>query len=158
MSIRRPIDRARSARAISCAGCGACCLHIGTPPGFALFYPPPGTPLAPWARDADDHSIWRRLPAALHTALRRYYDDVQAGRTPDRTAPGLDLPCLWLDTDTRRCRHYAYRPTVCRQFEPGCPACLEHRRRRGLPDRSGGTRDAGARGSRGVGKPSTGVR
>jgi Fe-S-cluster containining protein len=139
-----PTDRMSSYLAISCAGCGACCLHMGTPPGFALFYPPAGKPMAPWAKDSEDYALWRRLPAALNTALRRYYDAVQAGRMPDRTAGGLDLPCLWFYADTRRCRHYAYRPIVCRQFEPGCAACLEHRIRRGLPVRPAASQAAQA--------------
>jgi Fe-S-cluster containining protein len=34
-----------------------------------------------------------------------------------------DYPCLWLDRETGRCRHYDYRPSTCRDFEPGSSDC-----------------------------------
>jgi len=34
------------------------------------------------------------------------------------------LPCLWLDLETLRCRHYAIRPQVCREFELGGKVCV----------------------------------
>lgn len=30
-----------------------------------------------------------------------------------------DTPCTWLDEETRQCRHYEYRPDVCRDYEMG---------------------------------------
>ncbi len=43
-------------------------------------------------------------------------------------------PCVWLDTETRRCEHYYHRPIVCAEFEPGNPICLEDREAEGKED------------------------
>jgi len=32
-------------------------------------------------------------------------------------------PCLWLDLETRECRHYEQRPQICREFERGSATC-----------------------------------
>ncbi len=45
----------------------------------------------------------------------------------------LGLPCLWYDTETKRCKHYEHRPQVCRDFQPGEPQCNEWRVELGLP-------------------------
>ncbi len=37
------------------------------------------------------------------------------------------LPCLWYDPATRTCRHYEYRPAVCREFVVGSNACRSWR-------------------------------
>lgn len=39
----------------------------------------------------------------------------------------LNLPCLWFDVATKRCRHYDHRPIVCREFETGGEDCLRFR-------------------------------
>jgi Fe-S-cluster containining protein len=31
--------------------------------------------------------------------------------------------CAWLDTDSNRCRHYEFRPDICRTFEIGGKWC-----------------------------------
>ena len=36
-------------------------------------------------------------------------------------------PCVWLDQETMRCKHYAYRPTICREFQVGSDACWDMR-------------------------------
>jgi Fe-S-cluster containining protein len=36
--------------------------------------------------------------------------------------------CLWFDAQARRCRHYEWRPQVCRDYELGGFACLAARR------------------------------
>lgn len=33
------------------------------------------------------------------------------------------LPCVWLDIETKRCRHYDYRPQACRDFEVNSQLC-----------------------------------
>lgn len=43
------------------------------------------------------------------------------------------LPCLWYDTELKRCKHYEHRPQVCRTFTPGEPACNSWRVELGLP-------------------------
>ena len=37
-------------------------------------------------------------------------------------------PCAWFDPDTRRCRHYEFRPALCRHFAPGSRECQGVRR------------------------------
>jgi hypothetical protein len=96
-----------------CRDCGACCRHMVRPP----FLGP-------------DDPDWDRL--------NRERPDLVAGIEFDRRMrrankdDGDDYPCLWLDRETGRCRHYQYRPEVCRDFEPGDEDCLAARRRFGL--------------------------
>jgi uncharacterized protein len=60
--------------------------------------------------------------------------EIDAAMEPDwRDRPyNGDGPCLWLDLDTLRCRHYDIRPRVCREFEPGEEDCLDFRRKAGV--------------------------
>lgn len=84
--------------------CGDCCRHIGTPPRL---YP------------SDD------LPPVLRDELIVYYTAVENEEIPDREE--LRLPCLWLTADGR-CRHYEYRPQMCREeVIPGDEWCTEFR-------------------------------
>jgi Fe-S-cluster containining protein len=70
--------------------------------------------------------------------LNRERPDLVAGILHDRRMrwankdDGDDYPCLWLDRETGRCRHYEYRPEVCRDFEPGSEECRKFRSRFGL--------------------------
>lgn len=105
----------------SCEGCGACCLEQGSPPGYALFVPIPYRHLYDWAPDTEDWQHWASMPDALKWELKDYYDGLIAGTTEDRVK--AEWPCLWLDMETRRCRHYEHRPTICREFPPGSDSC-----------------------------------
>ena len=40
----------------------------------------------------------------------------------------FDGPCIWLDLDSRRCKHHEFRPRVCRDFEIGSSGCRQWRR------------------------------
>jgi Fe-S-cluster containining protein len=98
-----------------CRGCGACCMTQGSPPGYAY---PPFRP--------DD------LPAELVAELDAYYAECE------RTGDWRDeQPCFWLDLETRRCKHYRYRPDICQDFEVGSEACLEWRAQPELMPRGG---------------------
>jgi Fe-S-cluster containining protein len=46
--------------------------------------------------------------------------------------PFYGTPCLWYDAQTRRCRHYQYRPLACCEFEIGGYDCHDARRRAGV--------------------------
>ena len=35
--------------------------------------------------------------------------------------------CLWYDAEMKRCRHYEWRPQICRDYELGGTACLLRR-------------------------------
>lgn len=106
----------------NCDGCGACCRHMGTPPGYAAFFPLPGHTIPQWARDSVDHARIKAMPATLRASLRRYYQRVWRGQERDRS--GLHVPCLWYDEPTGRCRFHEHRPEVCREFEVGGDGCL----------------------------------
>jgi Fe-S-cluster containining protein len=70
------------------------------------------------------------MPAALRKELER---DLKAfareKRTRNRYGNWDGLPCIWLDLETRRCKHYKFRPSCCREaIAPGDDACNYLRR------------------------------
>jgi Fe-S-cluster containining protein len=81
-----------------CHLCGICCLAFSLPP-----------------YDANELV---RAPDAL---LQEIDDYARSPRHRDSD------PCLWLDLDSRKCRHHEVRPVLCRWFEPGGRACNELR-------------------------------
>ena len=92
----------------SCDGCGLCCEGIGSPvllyasrPQFEASHPfrPPG------------------LPDYLIREIDERFCGLVRGEEPQER-------CLWFDVQTRRCRHYEWRPQVCRDYELGGDACL----------------------------------
>ena len=67
-------------------------------------------------------SFWHALPDHLRRELEMVLtEEKDSGVT-------MDGPCIWLDPDSRRCRHHEYRPSVCREFEIGSQECLDWRR------------------------------
>lgn len=128
---------------IDCGGCGVCCFHMGYP-AFIL----PREPLteeeiarnpelamkasrSPKFRQAllDGHpgeEFWHTLPADLKADWEAYvaqYQTPEYGVDPS----SFDGPCIWLDLESRQCKHHQYRPRVCRDFETGSASCLEWR-------------------------------
>jgi Fe-S-cluster containining protein len=93
-----------------CAGCDACCRHMGYP----VF-------LHDSSSQADEEA-WTWMPAELKRSLLASIEDYQT--PPDGQ---LDGPCLWLDTETGRCKHHEFRPQVCRDFQIGSRGCLDWR-------------------------------
>jgi len=113
-----------------CGDCGACCTHIGTPPGFAPWFPPPGKTLADTAfvrRHNPDAAIVAKMPREVIASLRGGFDE--AWRT---NRSGQEFPCFWFDPATRKCLHWEHRPTVCRDLEVGGEECRAHRERCGI--------------------------
>jgi len=53
------------------------------------------------------------MDEGLRMEIEDYWQRVLAGE-PARSA--RRLPCFWLDLDSRRCRHYPFRPKVCREY------------------------------------------
>lgn len=98
-----------------CEGCGDCCLWAGRPPFLEC--------------DNDLARLPRPLQVEVHHTPQQWHGK---------------RPCIWLDTETRRCRHYEHRPIICREFEAGGPGCRSVRdnNRRG-ERRSAGDRRAG---------------
>ncbi len=69
--------------------------------------------------DQPDEEYWLMLPEDVKQDLNAF---IAQYRQPE---PGqLDGPCYWFDHKTRQCKHYEYRPRVCRDFKVGCPDCL----------------------------------
>jgi Fe-S-cluster containining protein len=67
------------------------------------------------------------LKAELLAAVERFQRD---GWPADGT------PCIWYDPETKRCRHYEHRPTLCRDaIQPGDRTCLRWRREYGIDPR-----------------------
>lgn len=122
---------------VSCENCGACCEHMGTPPGYVMFVPPDGVEMYEGYKRSPDYKRWLSIPDAVKAELQAYYKAVRSGEIPDRTA-GDDTPCLWL-TEDKKCKHYEYRPSICRGYaeggviEPGDIYCLNHRERLRIP-------------------------
>ena len=98
---------------MGCAGCSACCLHVGSPP-FLLDLKN-GSPAEIDGEDSRaDH---QRLLAAPPEAQAAYIASLKTN----------DLPCAWLDVDDKRCRYYNFRPDICRAFEIGGKWCSQLR-------------------------------
>lgn len=99
--------------AITCDGCGACCLEQGSPPGYFLIHRGMNWPIP------EDVRRYRRLPRALKEELDRY-----RARPPTH-----DQVCIWYDLQAGRCKHYELRPQDCRDLEIGGDACMSWRKR-----------------------------
>ncbi len=100
-------------RDVSCDRCGACCMHMGYPPFIGMFNYDLG----------EGDPEWLALPKELASEARQGAIDNRGD---------LELPCIWLDPLTRKCRHYDQRPEICRSFEMGSPECMDARERRGI--------------------------
>lgn len=116
---------------VTCTDCGACCRHVGSPPGYALFFPaaqegwPAVVQEALW--ETEDGRRLRAMPEALRAGLRAYYERCEL------TGDWRDgRPCCWYDEATRQCRNYFWRPEICRAFEVGSQECLEFRKECGI--------------------------
>ena len=97
-----------------CRGCGVCCETMGAPPGFSAYFPRKGERISKELQLWPDYEIVKSMPAKLRAELRAYYNALDRGEIEDRTR--YDAPCLWLDTRIMRCKHYEYRPTICREY------------------------------------------
>jgi len=96
-----------------CDNCGACCM---------------GQNLVPL--DADREGKYAIPPALLAELLAIAGPEGAFG-----PLSGDDgCPCVWLDRATGKCKHYEYRPRVCRDFKVGCETCIAQRIEVGLLD------------------------
>lgn len=118
---------------VTCDDCGACCRHVGTPPGFALYFPVAGQLTPEWGWQNEDGLIIAAMPEDVYRELRDYYAAVDRGEVADRTQDDA-TPCLWFDEGTKRCRHHAHRPSICREFPVGDEDCLKFRQQWGVDD------------------------
>ncbi len=96
----------------SCDGCGLCCEGIGSP--VLLYASRAGLPAPHPFRPAE-------LPQNLIEEIDNHFSGLTRGQeSQDR--------CLWFDPVTRACRHYEFRPQICRDYDLGGRACLQRRR------------------------------
>lgn len=99
-------------------------MHVGTPPGMYPAYLSPEWD-GVWMTESPDYDLFKAMPPELVQSLRDYYDAVDAGAL-DRAEHAV--PCLWFDTEAKRCRHYEHRPEACREaVVPGDEHCNEFR-------------------------------
>jgi Fe-S-cluster containining protein len=80
-------------------------------------------------RGAAGDPRWLDVPQQLQEELQSYIDNMEE--------MDLGQPCLWYDPQTRQCRHYEYRPQICRDFEAGNFHCLRMRFDQGIVDEFG---------------------
>ena len=95
----------------NCEACGLCCEGNGSP--VTLYV---------------SRSEWRFQhpfrPVGLPAELIREIDENFGGLFRGQESQER---CLWFDVEARRCRHYEWRPQVCRDYELGGFACLAAR-------------------------------
>lgn len=101
----------------SCDGCGACCRVVTAPPFRRVF-------------DEAGEDAWERLRWDRPDLMAELNADSRARGASG--GPFFGTPCLWYDAETARCRHYDYRPRVCREFAVAGPDCRDARRRAGV--------------------------
>ena len=97
----------------SCDGCGLCCEGIGSPVLVYVSRPNVSGPHPFRPRD---------LPEELIRDIDERFAGLTRGQEPQER-------CVWFDAAGRRCKHYQWRPQLCRDYELGGSACLSLRRR-----------------------------
>jgi Fe-S-cluster containining protein len=68
-----------------------------------------------------EDEYWDRLKRERPELVEEIDKDMKANPFDAET------PCLWYDPTSKNCKHYEYRPEICRNFLPGSVACCEHR-------------------------------
>jgi len=85
---------------------------LGSPP-FLRNVQEQGDSVAP-DRMAEYLDIPDDIPPRLLWEYYGYMAAVQSGQAIDRS--GERLPCFWWNPQKKSCRHYRYRPKICRVF------------------------------------------
>ena len=97
---------------LNCDGCGACCQSIGHPQFWRH----------KTGADADPH--WQRLPGHLKDEINEHVASLEEA--------DMFQPCIWFDKQSLGCRHYDYRPQMCRDFEVDSEHCRRMRVEQGI--------------------------
>lgn len=107
----------------NCDGCGACCMQQGSPPGYLMVmnWNPAWGDMSGVEDMKADIERFKKLPAEALRILKDYEKAVLKNATAE------DMPCVWLDLNTKRCRFHEHRPQICRDFEIGCKGCRSWR-------------------------------
>lgn len=86
---------------MGCENCSACCYFTDGVPPFA----------------SKLEKEYKALPEHLKKEFEKtLYDSELRGRYK---------PCMWLDTVSKRCKHYENRPKLCRTFKEEGSLCKE---------------------------------
>ena len=105
---------------LNCDDCSACCMQVGNPP-FLLELVGGVPRLIPGDDSLADYDRLFAAPAEAQAAFRARFGKINA-------------VCPWLDEASQRCRHYEFRPDLCRSFEVGGKWCLRHRELRQIEE------------------------
>lgn len=103
---------------ITCDNCGACCMEQGSPPGYLYLLSCPELDREHWPKHEEDVARLAALPPEALAALQDYRQ-----RMLREQFRGDDGPCCWLNTALNRCCWYEWRPSICRDFDPGSRYC-----------------------------------
>lgn len=112
MDVQLPLAVLALATPADCSGCGFCCEGIGSP--VLLYATRPGWKQRHPFRPVD-------LPLELIAEIDAHFAGLLRGEEPQER-------CLWFDPLQRSCRHYHWRPEICREYELAGPGCLIRRR------------------------------
>ena len=102
----------------SCDGCGDCCKVVSRPPFYRVF-------------DESGEDAWERLRADRPDVVAELHADY-AERDGQPAVRFTAHPVSGSTRNSRKCRHYEYRPRACREFEMGGTDCRDARRRAGF--------------------------
>lgn len=109
-----------------CGGCGKCCHGIGLPPFEAsnpAFGPQTVVTRGMTAGQYDTAVFDTELFLLMPEELRFAHAELVLNLTADPSGGA----CAWYDTEADRCRHYDWRPGICRKFLPGSDECVKLR-------------------------------
>jgi Fe-S-cluster containining protein len=120
------VNRIPLSQADPCGGCGKCCHAIGLPPFEAAnpeFGPQKVVTRGMTASQIDTAAFDTELFLFMPEELRLAHAELLLNLTADPSGS----PCVWYDTDADRCRHYDWRPGICRKFLPDSDECVKLR-------------------------------
>jgi len=102
-------------KADGCRRCGECCKEMGSPP----FMPRSAERAAILEKGlcAEGLDFPEDMPEELINEHLDYLQGEIDGTIESRGAK--DMPCSWLDEEKMLCKHYEFRPGICR--EHSCP-------------------------------------
>lgn len=98
---------------ISCEGCGSCCETISMPPSFEAGC---WEEVPVWFPNSEDGKRFYSMPEQARQEVKERYIKMAGKRFTNE-------PCVWLDSETKRCRWYEWRPWACINFIPGNDMC-----------------------------------
>ena len=102
-----------------CRRCGECCMEMGSPPFLQRSYEDDDDDDEEEEEEdatelcAEDLDFPEGTPQELIDEYMKYIRGVLDETIESRGAH--DLPCYWLDEETMLCKHYEFRPRICRR-------------------------------------------